>query len=75
MGVNSVNIPVDGMVDTASIVDAGVDQTVCAADTIYLHVVFKRKSHDYSLERMWLLGSWVGSDIDPNAKFVLNSKW
>ena len=61
------------IIDSASIVDAGPDQTVCAEDTIYLSATLSGLATNVVWELNSSFGDFIGPDTEPNAKFVLNA--
>ncbi|AXE17380.1 hypothetical protein DR864_06365 [Runella rosea] len=59
--------------DPAAIVDAGPDQTVCDADTIYLNATLSGVATNMVWQKNVAFGTFVGPDTSPSAKFVLNA--
>ncbi|MCB0532365.1 MAG: hypothetical protein H6574_06915 [Lewinellaceae bacterium] len=57
----------------ASIIDAGPDQTICPNDTIFLQATLSGVAISMVWEKNVAFGTFVDSDTDPNAKFVLNA--
>ncbi|MBP9055748.1 MAG: hypothetical protein KBF69_05150, partial [Saprospiraceae bacterium] len=66
---DSVNVNVD----TASIVDAGPDQTICANDTIQFCAVLSGVATNLVWQKNVAFGTFIGADTDPKARFVLNA--
>ncbi|MCB0646443.1 MAG: DUF2341 domain-containing protein, partial [Saprospiraceae bacterium] len=60
-------------IDSAAIVNAGPDQTVCASDTIYLSATLSGLATNVVWQKNVAFGTFIGPDTEPNAKFVLNS--
>ena len=61
------------IVDPASIVNAGPDQTVCDSDTIYLSATLSGVATNMVWQKNAAFGTFIGPDTSPNAKFVLNA--
>ncbi len=61
------------IIDAESIVNAGPDQTICAADTIYLSATLSGLATNLVWQKNAAFGTFVGSDTRPEAKYVLNS--
>ncbi|WP_421800255.1 Calx-beta domain-containing protein [Haliscomenobacter sp.] len=60
-------------IDPESIVNAGPDQTICAADTIYLSATLSGVATNLVWQKNAAFGTFIGSDTSPNAKYVLNA--
>ncbi len=61
------------VIDSASVVDAGPDQTVCATDTIFLHATLSGVATSMVWQKNVAFGVFIGSDTSPDAKFLLNA--
>ncbi len=73
---DGMNVASDDVIITfnqAAIIDAGLDQTVCPNDTIFLHATLSGAATNMVWEKNVAFGTFVGPDTDPNAKFVLNA--